>query len=363
MRYAWFAAAAFMAGQAHAQSSVTLFGIGDISVRHVSGEGAGGRTTVNSGANTPARLGFRGIEDLGGGWRASFWLETTVNFDTGAGMQQFDRASWIGLGNKQYGELRLGRQLLPVHSTMSIGDPFSSVGVGTPQQLSSAPGNTPTPFFSAFGTNARGSSTATYGNNVLLYATPEGLGGLSATVYYAPSEGGGAPGTALTAGSSQGIQAATIGYKRNRLSIGIGHSETSNMFTGSDRFTDQTAHILYDFGPAKVALGVRRFSRMAAVQTLTHVGVWAPVGSSGLVKGAVARRYHKGTIGSVRIDANDAWLAAIGYEHALSKRTRLYATAVMLHNSIGSASTLSNGNPVGSGAKARGVEFGMRTDF
>lgn len=361
MKYAWFAAATLVMGQAHAQSTVTLFGIADASVRHVTGDSVTGRTTVNSGANTPSRLGFRGVEDLGGGWRGSFWLETTVNVDTGVGPDQFDRASWIGLGNKRYGELRMGRQLLPVHTNMSVSDPFSSVGVGTPQQLSTSPGSTPTPFFSGFGTNARGSSTATYGNNVLLYGTPD-FGGFHGTVYYAPSEGG-TPGAALTSGSSQGIRAATIGYKSGKLSLGLGHSKTSNTRTGPDDFTDQTAHILYDFGPAKVALGVRRFSHLAAVQTLTQIGVWVPVSANGLLKASVARRDHKGTVGAVRIDANDVWIAAIGYEHALSKRTRLYGTAAMLQNSRGSASTLSNGNPVGLGARARGVEFGMRTDF
>ena len=63
-----------VAGVAAAQSSVTLFGVVDVAVRQSKGA-AGTMTQVATDGNTASRLGVRGVEDLGGGLKASFWLE------------------------------------------------------------------------------------------------------------------------------------------------------------------------------------------------------------------------------------------------------------------------------------------------
>ena len=69
------------AGAASAQSSVTMFGVVDLNVMTVSnnervyGMGTDGMSS--------SRLGFRGIEDLGGGLKAGFWLEMGIAPDTG----------------------------------------------------------------------------------------------------------------------------------------------------------------------------------------------------------------------------------------------------------------------------------------
>ena len=81
------------AGAASAQSSVTLYGLIDMGVARIN-EGTSngvlngapakpGVNTVQQGASS--RLGFRGVEDLGGGLKAGFWLEGAVANDTGAG--------------------------------------------------------------------------------------------------------------------------------------------------------------------------------------------------------------------------------------------------------------------------------------
>jgi predicted porin len=67
---------------AQAQSSVTIYGILDSSVRYSSGLDAAyagsatNTTAINSGVNTTSRFGFRGTEDLGGGLSAIFNLES-----------------------------------------------------------------------------------------------------------------------------------------------------------------------------------------------------------------------------------------------------------------------------------------------
>ena len=70
--------------QAQSSSSVTVFGIADSALRHVSNEGRGSINSLVSGSNSTSRLGFRGTEDLGSGLSASFHLEHGILLDTGA---------------------------------------------------------------------------------------------------------------------------------------------------------------------------------------------------------------------------------------------------------------------------------------
>lgn len=99
-----------------AQSSVTLYGVIDTSLRY---------TTNNKGANGPAdqyaltqgaiqgsRWGFKGAEDLGGGTKALFDLESGFLLNNGTFDQQgqlFGRQAWVGLSNSTYGRLLAGR--------------------------------------------------------------------------------------------------------------------------------------------------------------------------------------------------------------------------------------------------------------
>jgi predicted porin len=72
-------------GAAMAQSSVTLFGVVDATIRYVDTSSVGGNWSLTNSGYNSSRLGFRGTEDLGGGLSASFWLEAGVNNDNGTG--------------------------------------------------------------------------------------------------------------------------------------------------------------------------------------------------------------------------------------------------------------------------------------
>lgn len=67
-----------------AQSSVTVYGIADAGVSRTSGLLGGSKTHVVSGIMDGSRLGFRGNEDIGGGWRALFLIENRLELDTGS---------------------------------------------------------------------------------------------------------------------------------------------------------------------------------------------------------------------------------------------------------------------------------------
>ena len=71
------------AGVASAQSSVTLFGIVDLSVNSVKNGTLSQKLMSNDQLNSN-RIGFRGIEDLGGGMRAGFWIEGGMTPDNGS---------------------------------------------------------------------------------------------------------------------------------------------------------------------------------------------------------------------------------------------------------------------------------------
>ncbi|MGF6875626.1 porin [Paraburkholderia sp. MM5477-R1] len=100
-----------ISGVAHAQSSVTLYGIAGGGVRW-SNNHKGGATFQYSSIETLNRLGFRGSEDLGGGTNAIFDLENSYSTGTGAMSKSgilFDTEAYIGVTGS-YGRLTLGRQ-------------------------------------------------------------------------------------------------------------------------------------------------------------------------------------------------------------------------------------------------------------
>ncbi|WP_321867826.1 porin [Paraburkholderia tropica] len=117
MKKLWLAPAIVLGGiaPAYAQSSVTLYGIIDTGVEYVSHANAAGDSLVRMPAITgslPSRWGLRGTEDLGGGLKALFTLESGFNVrggDMGQGGRLFGRQAWVGLGSN-YGTLTFGRQ-------------------------------------------------------------------------------------------------------------------------------------------------------------------------------------------------------------------------------------------------------------
>ncbi|GAA6140635.1 porin [Hydrogenophaga sp. 5NK40-0174] len=115
MKLKWMAVAAMAAagGMAHADSSVTLYGVLDVSV----GRTTGGQVAINGGRgnaasaqsyHTPSRIGFKGTEDMGGGLAANFGLETggISLVDGGPGLS-FTREAWVGLSGG-FGATRFG---------------------------------------------------------------------------------------------------------------------------------------------------------------------------------------------------------------------------------------------------------------
>ena len=102
-------------GAAMAQSSVTLYGVADAGLVKSSGISAQ-MTSAGVMNNGTSRLGVRGVEDLGGGLKASFNFEHGLGMENGkgglSGGEMWSRAAWMALQGG-FGRVQMGRTLNP----------------------------------------------------------------------------------------------------------------------------------------------------------------------------------------------------------------------------------------------------------
>ena len=118
---------------AWAQSSVTVFGFLEAQVGRQTQDAPGTKLYDMGGS----RLGFKGDEDLGGGMKASFYLEHRLNPDdgtVGGGATFWKGGSWVGLSHETAGSVKLGRWWSQAFlKSQYASDPFgmSTLGEGS----------------------------------------------------------------------------------------------------------------------------------------------------------------------------------------------------------------------------------------
>ncbi|MEI6000281.1 porin [Paraburkholderia bengalensis] len=97
----------------HAQSSVTLYGIADESIRYMTHVNKNGDSSVGlgNGGMSESRWGLRGVENLGGGWSTFFKLENRIYINSGQSdpTLPFFNEAQIGVQSSSYGKLIFGR--------------------------------------------------------------------------------------------------------------------------------------------------------------------------------------------------------------------------------------------------------------
>ena len=333
-------AAISLAGAASAQSSVTLFGIVDAAYAHVSAGGRSASGITNSGLNS-SRLGFRGVEDLGGGLKANFWLEGALSNDDGnaAGLT-FQRRSYVGLSGG-FGQVRIGREYTPTFWNTTIYDPFGTNGVGTSNTLA---------MIGSAG--AVGNSTnAVRANNMITYDLPA-MGGFvgQAMVAFGENTGG------VKTNNYLGFR---FGYAAGPLSAHAAFGKTKALTSANDT-KYQNIGASYDFGAVKPMFfwGTEKTGSGAKV-TGWELGAVAPMGQ-GELRAAISRY-------DVANSPNDWSKFALGYGYNLSKRTQLYTTYARVSNKGAQTRAVSN-NGLSAGAAtpgggSNGYEFGVRHVF
>jgi len=103
----------FASATAHAQSSVTLFGVLDEGINLTSNAGGHKAWQTSSVDLVTSRWGLKGSEDIGDGLHAIFDLESGFMLDNGAAYYNgrlFGYQSYVGLQSDTLGTLTFGRQ-------------------------------------------------------------------------------------------------------------------------------------------------------------------------------------------------------------------------------------------------------------
>lgn len=323
------------AGVASAQSSVTLFGIADLAARNVKNGGGSINSLSHSGSAT-TRLGLRGVEDLGGGMRAGFWLEGTLSLDDGnPGGQNWQRRSTISLSGS-FGEIRLGRDYTPDFWNHTVFDPFATAGVGNSLNIF-------TPVNNGF--------DLVRANNSIGYFLPN-MGGLYGQVMVAAGEGPtGRKHTGFRLGYSGG--GINVAFSMGRNDAGTAEYDRINL-GGSYTFGKSSAVFQYNRGKAK--------GGTQNGQSTTHylIGGRFAMGD-GIFKASFSRADGKGP--TAALNARDATQMAIGYEQPLSRRTALFGNYARISNKSGSSASMAGGAANTAGRNVTGYEFGMRHSF
>jgi predicted porin len=287
------AAIGMFAGTVVAQSTVNVYGLIDLSTGKYDGTNI---KTMGTGATS--FLGFRGSEDLGGGWRALFQLENQISPDTGA---QYNSSSFYGgrstVGLEgSWGRINLGRDVNASYYAEALSDPFGENGLpsgygsrGGISQANGAPGLI---------------ETVRTNNSVNYYFNQ------SAFTFRAQ--------TAAREGSDPTGNipfGASLIYAAGPLQAGVAYINPSK---ANDHWAYGAGN--YDFGPVRIYAGIgggqTTFKEPIRNQIL---GVAVPIGV-GLFMGTVSHTSASGTTIQTR--------TSLGYYYFLSKRTSIYSDVV-----------------------------------
>lgn len=305
------------AGLAQAQTSVSVYGSFDGGVRyqdHVNSSGNSRTTMGSTGTYNSNRLGFKGIEELGGGMNAHFTLESAFNTGTGAAdtTRFFGRSAFVGLGG-QWGSLDLGRQFTVAYRTVGAYDPFN---------------------FKYTGIIPASQASATAGvrvDNDIQYTGT--FGPLTARAEYALSErtGGGSGGAQAAVGATYASGPFALGaaYTARKPDVRTAAQVTANAPTNFQDNRSWTLGGAYTFGPARIAAGYARESQdLAAGGDARQQNAW--FGGSYNINPALvlsAAYYHTKVDAGIAGATTDGkrGLFVVGTTYALSKRTNFYA--------------------------------------
>ena len=294
------------AGAASAQSSVTIYGLLDMSVAKSNGgtapnAGAPGSKAWTVQQSAGSRLGFRGNEDLGGGLSAQFQIEHRFNPDTGTSAATFWQGrSYVQLTSAGTGSLYLGRDYSPAFWPAVKSDPFGWDGVG--QIGSNAYAGYLTP-------EANGNSPAggvRTSNTVGVKSA--NFGGLTVQAAVGLSETSGL-------GRTNGFN---VEYSGGPLYAALGYEKVSKGTFDGRGVTNLALH--YDLGAVKL-MGYYASAKIGALgntsSKMFSIGALAPVGP-GKIKAAYFRVDPAGA-------NNNTSKIGLGYDYPLSKRTNVYA--------------------------------------
>jgi len=335
------------AGAASAQSSLTVFGIVDLSVNSFK-NGSVTQKGMHSNQLNSNRLGFRGTEDLGGGMTASFWIEGGMSNDDGTpGGLNFQRRSTVSLSGG-FGEVRLGRDYVNTFSNIASFDAYGANGFGSNINLylglGPATGSSPALLGSGAGTTVRA-------NNMVGYFLPGNLGGFYGSAQMSAGEN--------TAGNK--YTGFRLGYAAGPVDVAVAMSQTE--VGNPNKYKVFNVGASYNLGVAKVMASYDQRKFVAGKYTTFQLSTSVPLGQ-GEFRASYAKGNAEGTVAGVNVSKNDATLLGLEYIYNLSKRTALYTQYGRLANKGTSAIALGgSATGAGTGFTSTGYGAGVRHIF
>lgn len=406
------------------QSSLTIYGIVDAGLHFSNNGGSDSKVKLVSGMADGSRIGFKGVEDLGGGYKAIFTLEARVELDTGknqagnlstnqtvgltqgmnalpapvlAGIRSalnpaivvntnagiFDRTAMVGLITP-VGAILMGRQYTPGYEIFAAADPFETGTAGSWGWVTNGLGGLLTT-----GSIIRSDKSIQY------RFEKDGFGG--ALMYGFEKSG--------YVGLDKKFWGANLFYKANGWHVGIGHNHGYDQ-TGKPGLITTTVGGSYapPDTPWKFFAGYQKMENENSVLIPVFIGQWdatiapslAPLGAA--TAGALRNVFVTNITRNFKLDADTytlgahykigsgrimtsiahqkdktafnsgATLYAIGYDHLLSKRTDIYTVFSTIKNKnlaqfAPGAASAPGGFTANPGDTARALQVGIRHKF
>ena len=298
-------AAAVLLASVAAQAQVAVYGNVDAFFGRLDFPGQDSATTnVESGIHTGSFIGFKGQEDLGGGLKAFFVLESDIGLDTGAAADNFwGRTSELGLAG-DFGTIKLGNSRTLGFLANAAYNPFPVTGFMNTSQVLNAFGNY---------------------TDAITYMSPN-LSGFTVGVQAGLSEEDGVK-------NNIGLAA---NYNAGPLAIGFNYADEADGQV--DRWQLGAS---YDFAVAKAFFqyGQNKFDGVSEKEKFFQIGVSVPVSAQGTILASY---------GNIKEGDWKATDLSVVYDHALSKRTSAY---VGIKNLRDNGEDPKNGTSFGVGIK------------
>ncbi|WP_233872112.1 porin [Paraburkholderia adhaesiva] len=345
---------------AHAQSSVTLWGMMDTGVTYVNNQGGHSNVKMDDGVNGPNLWGMRGVEDLGGGTKAIFELVNQFQIDNGQFMPNkslFSRTSLVGLTNDRFGRLTLGNQYDFMTNSLYFGgnDPselsghFYDFRAGPFKKLA-LPQN-PT---GAFDWDRMAGESL---NNSVAYVTPK-FGGFSAGAMYAF---GGVAGS-IGAGNANSFG---LNYAAGDFGANAAYTNVKTYVAGSPQISVRTwgvgAH--YRFGAWVTNALFTTVHNSLNGGSVFQGSAGAHYNFTPALSAGASYMYMKG---NEVVNNNHAHQLAANVDYALSKRTSVYLIGVYQRANEGANAQI-NGFNSADGASSNATQavarVGIHTRF
>ncbi|MEM5275171.1 porin [Cupriavidus taiwanensis] len=299
MKYKSILGAAFLSCScaAHATSGHSLYGLLDIGPNYVSNAGGNSLFEMRSGMVQQSRFGFRGTEDLGGGYEVGFLLESGISVDTGVadgGTAIFSRASVLTFATP-VGMLRMGREAASL--TDALYRYNATTAVYGPGYMAVHPGD----FDRILGRTV---------NNIVKYVSPV-MGGVSIFGSYSPGE---QPGSF----STNSMYSAGANYVGGKFSMGVGWFRANGA------------------NPSLLAATANPFGITNASDYVTVIGIGASYQFEKVLLHALATQTKSGVSGAdsrtfevgTKIDLTPSWVLGLDANRTIVKGRAGLTTAV-----------------------------------